>query len=111
MLHLLVIQRPGSFCLVVCHLPGVALDRLHGQFWLTGRCPPYSLRKARRRGQAGVVSSLLLASYWLGLVTWPHLAAREAKPCHRCWMAVYPVTTQVVLVHLGCCNEIQENGL
>lgn len=64
----------------------------------------------RRRGQAGVASSLLLASYWLGLVTWPHLAAREAKPCHRCWMAVHHVTTQVILVHLGCCNKIQENG-
>lgn len=53
--------HPEAWFLLCCCLPSArSCPGLHGQFWLTGRCPPYSLRKAREgEGRLSCIIPLL----------------------------------------------------
>lgn len=76
--------------------------------WQVSTLQPQEAQKERAGWSCVIPAACFLLA---GLSHVATSSCKGAKPCLCCLMAVHPVTTQVVLVHLGCCNEIQENGL
>lgn len=108
----LELSRSPQFLLSSCpaFLWGVAMDHVARLAPLVGvRSTALGWPEV---GAVGVLSSLLLISHWPGVVTWPHLATREATQHPSYWMAVYPLSTPmgVVYVPQGCSNKIPRTG-